>query len=63
MPVRAPADARPGTGRCFMSQNATGEKRHVFAEERIAFTLDISLLKTKKHKFKKIYFAWAAEDD
>jgi len=57
MPVRAPADARPGTGRCFMSQNATGEKRHVFAEERIAFTLDISLLKTKKHKFKKIYFA------
>jgi len=30
MPVRAPDDARPGTGRCFMSQTATGEKRRVF---------------------------------
>ena len=38
MPVRAPDDARPGTGRCFMSQTATGEKRRVFAEEHIAFT-------------------------
>jgi len=26
------ADARPGTGRCFMSRTATGEKRRVFAE-------------------------------
>ena len=32
------ADARPGTGRCFMSQTATGEKRRVFAKEHIAFT-------------------------
>jgi len=38
MPVRAPYDARPGTGRCFMSRTATGEKRRVFAEEHIAFT-------------------------
>ena len=38
MPVRAPDDARPGTGRCFMSRIATGEKRGVFAEEHIAFT-------------------------
>ena len=64
------ADARPGTGRCpsghrcFMSQTATGKKRRVFAEEHIAFTynVDISLLKTKIHKYKNIYFAWAAED-
>jgi len=35
MPVRAPDDARPGTGRC---RTATGEKRRVFAEEHIAFT-------------------------
>jgi len=38
MPVRAPDDARTGTGRCFMSRTATGEKRRVFAEEHIAFT-------------------------
>jgi len=38
MPVRAPDDARPGTGRCFISRIATGEKRRVFAEEHIAFT-------------------------
>ena len=30
------ADARPGTGRCFVSQTATGEKRRVFAEVHIA---------------------------
>jgi len=35
MPVRAPDDTRPGTGRCFMSQTATGEKPRVFAEEHI----------------------------
>ena len=29
------ADARPGTSWCFMSRTATGEKRHVFAEEHI----------------------------
>jgi len=38
MPVRAPDDARPGTGQCFMSRIATGEKRGIFAEEHIAFT-------------------------
>ena len=38
VPGRAPYDARPGTGRCLMSQTATGEKRRVFAEELIAFT-------------------------
>ena len=39
MPVRAPDDARPGTGRCLMSRTATGEKRRVFAEKKhIAFT-------------------------
>jgi len=27
-----PEDARPGTGRCFMSRTATGEKRCVYAE-------------------------------
>ena len=32
MPVRARDDARPGTGRCFMSRTATGKKRRVFAE-------------------------------
>jgi len=32
------ADARPGTGRCFMSLTVTGEKRHFFAEVHIAFT-------------------------
>jgi len=37
VPVRAPDDARPGTGQCFMSRTATGEKRRVF-EEHIAFT-------------------------
>jgi len=37
MPVWAPDDARSGTGRCFMSQTATGEKRRVFAEEHIVF--------------------------
>jgi len=29
------ADARPGTGRCFMSQTATGEKRRVFLQKNI----------------------------
>jgi len=38
MPVRAPDDARPGTGQGFMSLIATGEKRGIFAEEHIAFT-------------------------
>jgi len=38
MPVRAPDDARLGTGRCFMSQTATCEKRLGFAEVHIAFT-------------------------
>ena len=40
MPGRAPDDARPGTGRCFMSRTATREKRRVFAEEHnfIVFT-------------------------
>ena len=38
MPVLAPDDARPGTGRCFMSRTATGEKRRVFAEVHIVFT-------------------------
>jgi len=38
MPVRAPDDIRSGTGRCFMSRIATGEKRGVFAEEHFAFT-------------------------
>jgi len=38
MPVRAPDDARPGAGRCDMSQTATDEKRRVFAEVHIAFT-------------------------
>ena len=49
MPVWAPDDARPGTGRCFMSQTATGEKRRVFAEEHIFYCIyiDISLLTTK----------------
>jgi len=39
MPFRAPDDARPGAGRCDMSRTATGEKRRVFAEVHIAFTL------------------------
>ena len=38
MPVRAPDDAHPDTGRCFMRRTATAEKRRVFAEEHIAFT-------------------------
>ena len=38
IPVRAPDDARPGTGRCVMSKTVTGEKRRVFAEVHIAFT-------------------------
>jgi len=32
------ADARPCTGRCFVSRSATGEKRRVFAEIHIAST-------------------------
>ena len=36
MPVQAPDDARPGTGQCFMSGTATGEKRRDFAEVHIA---------------------------
>jgi len=37
------ADARPGNGRCFMSQTATDEKRRVFAEvhtESLYFTCE-----------------------
>jgi len=39
MPIRAPDDANPGTGRIFMSRTATGEQRRVFAEVHIASTL------------------------
>jgi len=46
MPVRAPEDARPGTGRCFMSRTATSEKRRVFVEVHILLHINISLLKT-----------------
>jgi len=38
MPVRAPDNARPGTGQCFMSRTATDEKQRVFADVHIAFT-------------------------
>jgi len=47
MPARAPDDARPGTGRCFMSRTATGEKRRVFAEEHVAFTEIFHFLRPK----------------
>ena len=47
MPVRAPDDARPGTGRCFVSRTATGEKRRVFCRSTYCIFIDISLLKTK----------------
>jgi len=52
MPVRAPGDARPGTGRCFMSRTATDEKRRVFAEVHIASTYFTS--EDQKHKYKTI---------
>jgi len=47
------ADARSGTGRCFMSRTATSAKRRVFPEERIASSYTyISLLKTKTKNIK-----------
>jgi len=55
MPVRAPDDARPGTGRCFMSRTATSEKRRVFAEEHNCIYIDISL-QDQKHNT-KIYIS------
>ena len=36
------ANAHPGTGRCFMSRTATGEKRRVLAE--VCIYIDILLL-------------------
>jgi len=49
------ADARPGTGRCFMSQTATGEKRRVFAEVHIG---SVSVpCEDQKLKFNYICFA------
>ena len=41
------ADARPGTGRSFMSRTATGEKRRVFCRCTYCIYIDISLLKIK----------------
>ena len=38
MPVRAPDNARPRTGRCFMSRTANGEKQRVLAEVHMAST-------------------------
>ena len=38
MPIWAPNDARPGTGRCFMSRTATGEERCLFAKVHITST-------------------------
>ena len=46
MSAWAPDDVRPGTGRCFMSRNAIGEKGRVFAEVHCIY-IYISLLKTK----------------
>ena len=65
MPVRATDDARPGTGRCFMSRIATGEKRRVFSEVHILSTYIVHFPRPKKkqQKYKNIYFARAAEDE
>jgi len=58
MPVRAPDDTCPGTGRCFMSRTASvGEKRRVFAEVHIESTYIHISLEDQKHKYKNIYFA------
>jgi len=59
MPIQAPDDARPGTGRCFMRQTATGEKRRDFAEVHV-YILHLHRYltsKDQKHKYKNIYFA------
>ena len=58
-PVRAPDDARPGTGQCFMSRTATGEKRRVLQK----YLHRYFTCKDQKHKYKYINFNWAAEDD
>jgi len=41
------ADARPGTGRCFMSRTVTGVTKRVFAKVHYGINTHISLLKTK----------------
>jgi len=54
MPIRAPDDARPVTGRCFMSRTATGEKRRAFAEEHtpVLHLHRYFISKDQKHKYK-----------
>jgi len=54
MPVWAPADACSGTGRCFMSRTATGEKRRVLAEVHIAFML-CSQIKLASYDFSDVH--------
>jgi len=70
MPVRAPDDARPGSGRCpsglrpmCYESNCHRWEATCFCRRTYCIYIDISLLKTKKHKYKNIYFDWAAEDD
>jgi len=50
------ANARPWTGRCFMSRSATGEKRHVCCRNTYCIYLDISILKTD-NIYTKIYIS------
>ena len=57
MPVRSPDDARPGTGRCFMSPTATGEKQRVLRKYIIVLHLHrYFIFLNQKHKYKNIYF-------
>ena len=53
MSVRAQNDARPCTGRCFMSRTATDEKRDVFAEVHIVSTYMFLFKRPKNINTKK----------
>ena len=62
MPVREPDNARPGTGRCFMSRTATDAKRLVLQKDKLHLHRYFSS-KPQKHKYKNIDFVWADEND
>ena len=51
MPVRTPDDARPGTGRCFISRTAT-VKSDVFLQKNIFHLHRYFISKDQKHKYK-----------
>jgi len=55
MPVRAPDDARPGTGRCFMNRTCHRWEATCFCRRTYCMCIYISFLKTKNINTNNIF--------